>query len=329
MDKERTNNLAGGLMLLGAAFVWGVAFVFQVEGMDHVTPVTFMASRCLLASIFLAILVIVIRGPKNAFKFDVNTIKGGIGCGIFITIANNLQQIGVQYTTAGKAGFITAMYMLLVPIYGALIFRRRTELRIWIAVLIGAAGMYFLCIKEGFTIGQGDAYGIGCAIVFAGHIVCADYFAPKADAVKMSFLQFFVSFVLSTIWAFIAETPTLTQIWDARVSIAYCGFVSAGIGYTLQLLGQQRTRPEAASLIMSLESVFAALAGWVMLSEAMSGRELFGCALLFGAIILVQTGPAQKKPAVEAEKPEAAGSAGAEQEAPREPAMQDLPGKTE
>ena len=294
MAKERNNNLAGSFMLLGAAFVWGVAFVFQVEGMDHVTPVTFMASRCLLATVFLAVLVIAVRGPKDAFRFDINTIKGGIGCGIAITIANNLQQIGVQYTTAGKAGVITAMYMLLVPIYGAVIFRRRVSARTWLAVLIGAAGMYLLCIKEGFSIGQGDAYVIGCAFVFAGHIVCADHFAPKADAVKMSFLQFFVSFVLSTIWAFIAEKPTFTQIWDARVSIAYCGFVSAGIGYTLQLMGQQRTRPEAASLIMSLESVFAALAGWAMLREAMTARELLGCALLFGAIILVQTKAAEK-----------------------------------
>ena len=282
-------------MLLGAAFIWGVAFVFQVEGMDHITPVAFMASRCFLASVFLAILVVILRGPKNAFRFDANTLKGGLGCGLAITIANNLQQIGIQYTTAGKAGFITAMYMILVPIYGAVIFRRRTDLKTWLAVLIGAAGMYLLCIKEGFTIGQGDAYVIGCAVVFAGHIVCADYFAPKADAVKMSFLQFFVSFVLSTIWALIAESPTFEQIWDARVSIAYCGIMSAGVGYTLQLMGQQRTKPEAASLIMSLESVFAALAGWVMLKEAMSGRELLGCALLFGAIILVQSKPFGKK----------------------------------
>ena len=294
MATERTNNLAGGLMLLGAAFIWGVAFVFQVEGMDHVTPVTFMAARCLLASVFLAIVVIVVRGPKNAFRFDLPTLKGGLGCGLCITIANNLQQIGIQYTTAGKAGFITAMYMLLVPIYGALIFKRRITGRTAVAVLIGAAGMYLLCIKEGFTIGQGDAYVIGCAIVFAGHIVCADHFAPKADAVKMSFLQFFVSFVLSTIWAFIAETPSFEQICDARVSIAYCGLMSAGVGYTLQLMGQQRTKPEAASLIMSLESVFAALAGWVLLKEVMSGRELSGCVLLFAAVILVQTGPAGK-----------------------------------
>ena len=288
MEQTRKSNLAGNLMLLGAAFVWGVAFVFQVEGMDYVPPVTFMAARCLLASVFLAILVIVLRGPKNAFKFDKNTIKGGLACGLCITVANNLQQIGVQYTTAGKAGFITALYMLLVPIYGAILFRRRIKLKTWIAVLIGAAGMYLLCIKEGFTLGQGDAYVMGCAVVFAGHIVCADHFAPKADAVKMSFLQFFVSFVLSTIWAFIAETPTLEAIWAARVSIGYVGIVSAGVGYTLQLMGQQRTKPEAASLIMSLESVFAALAGWVMLSEVMSGRELFGCVLLFFAIILVQ-----------------------------------------
>ena len=275
------------MFLLGAAFIWGVAFVFQVEGMDHVPPVTFMAARCLLASVFLGLLVAVVRGPKEVFRFDKNTLKGGLGCGLCITVANNLQQIGIQYTTAGKAGFITAMYMLLVPIFGALIFRRRAGLKTWAAVLIGAFGMYLLCIKEDFTIGRGDAFVIGCAVVFSWHILCADHFAPKADAVKMSFLQFFVSFVLSTVWALIAEKPTLEAIWAASISIGYCGIMSAGVGYTFQLLGQQRTRPEAASLIMSLEAVFAALAGWVMLHEVMTGRELLGCVLLFGAIILV------------------------------------------
>ncbi|MBR5731646.1 MAG: DMT family transporter, partial [Firmicutes bacterium] len=148
-ERNGRSSIAGGLMLFGAAFIWGVAFVFQVEGMDHITPVTFMAARCLLASVFLAVLVIILRGPKDAFRFDKATLKGGLGCGICITIANNLQQIGIQYTTAGKAGFLTGLYMLLVPVFGALIFSRKVSLKTWIAVLIGAAGMYLLCIKEG------------------------------------------------------------------------------------------------------------------------------------------------------------------------------------
>ena len=287
--QDGKSGIAGPLALLGAAFVWGIAFVFQVEGTAFVPPVTFMAARCLLATIFLAVLLVILRGPAKAFRFSRSTLIGGIGCGVFITFANDLQQIGIQYTTAGKAGFLTAMYMLFVPLFGVILLKRREGLRTWIAVLIGAAGMYLLCIKERFTIGRGDLFEIACAVIFAGHILCADHFAPKSDAVQMSFLQFAVAFALSAVWALIAEAPTLGAIWDARVSIGYCGLVSAGIGYTLQLLGQQRSRPEVASLIMSLESVFAALAGWIILNERMNARELCGCALMFAAIILVQT----------------------------------------
>ena len=284
----KNKTLAGNLILLLGALIWGVAFVFQVEGMDHVPPVTFMASRCLLATIFLAMLAMIVYKPGNAFRFNKATLKGGIFCGLLITVANNLQQIGVQWTTAGKAGFITGLYMLLVPVYGAILFRKRVELKTWISVLIGAFGMYLLCIKEGFTMGKGDIFVLGCAVVFAGHIVCAGRYAGDAEPIKMSLLQFAVSFVLSTIWALLFEHPTLEAIWNARVSIAYCGIMSAGVGYTLQIWGQQKTKPEAAAIIMSLESVFAALAGWVMLSERMSLRELAGCVLLFAAIILVQ-----------------------------------------
>ena len=287
-------TLAGNLILLLGALIWGVAFVFQVEGMDHVPPVTFMAARCFLAVVFLAVLSVIVHGPKNAFKYNAATLKGGLLCGLLTTVANNLQQIGVQYTTAGKAGFITGLYMLLVPIYGAVLFKKKVALRTWAGVLIGAIGMYLLCIKEGFTIGNGDLYVLGCAVVFAGHIVCAGFFAKDAEPIKMSFLQFVVSFVLSTVWALLFEAPTFAAIWEARVSIIYCGILSAGVGYTLQLWGQQRTKPEAAAIIMSLESVFAALAGWVMLSERMSLRELSGCVLLFAAIIIVQIDPRKK-----------------------------------
>ena len=299
--KPGRSSLGGPLALFGAAFIWGVAFVFQVEGMDHCPPVTFMAARCFLAAVFLGTLVAIVRGPKEVFRFNEATLKGGIGCGLAITVANNLQQIGIQYTTAGKAGFITSMYMLFVPIFGALVLRRRAGLKTWIAVLIGAAGMYLLCIKEGLSIGRGDVFVFGCAVVFAWHILCADHFAPNADPIKMSFLQFLVSWIGSSIWALIAETPTWEGIWAARVSIAYVGIMSAGVGYTLQLVGQQRTKPEAASLIMSLEAVFAALAGWILLSEAMSARELAGCALLFIAIILVQTHRHQRDGSSDAE----------------------------
>ena len=295
-NKASARSIKGPLALLGAALVWGFAFAFQVEGMDHVPPVTFMAARCLLATIFLAVLLIILRGPKKAFRFSKDTIKGGIGCGLFMTLANDLQQIGIQYTTAGKAGFLTAMYMLFVPIFGVILLKRREGLKTWIAVLIGAVGMYFLSIKENFTLAPGDGFEIACAVVFAGHILCADHFAPKSDAVQMSFLQFAVACVISWIWAGLAEDPTLEGLWAARVSIAYVGVMSAGVGYTLQLIGQQRTRPEAASLLMSLESVFAVLAGWIMLGERMSPREILGCVLMFAAIVIVQLRSPEKAP---------------------------------
>ncbi len=291
----KNKTLAGNLILLLGALIWGVAFVFQVEGMDHVPPVTFMASRCFLATVFLAVLAMIVHKPANAFRFNKATLKGGVICGLLITAANNLQQIGIQYTTAGKAGFITGLYMLLVPIYGAILFRKRVDLKTWVSVLIGAFGMYLLCIKEGFSIGQGDLYVLLCAVVFAGYIVCAGYYAGDAEPIKMSMLQFAVSFVLSTVWALLFEHPTMAAIWDARVSIAYCGIMSAGVGYTLQIVGQQRTKPEAAAIIMSLESVFAALAGWALLSERMNLRELIGCVLLFAAIILVQVNLPRKQ----------------------------------
>ena len=294
---EKKNSALGPLMLLGAAMVWGVAFAFQVEGMEFVPPVTFMAARYVLAIAFLAILLVVTKGFKKAFSFSKDTLKGGLFCGIFLALATDLQQIGMQYTTAGKGGFITAMYILLVPVFGALFFRHREGLKTWISVLIGAVGMYLLCIKDGFSIDRGDAFVIACAFIFSGHILCADHLAPKADAMQMSFLQFTVAFVISAVWAFAAEKPTFEAIWAARVSIGYCGIMSAGVGYTLQLLGQQRTKPEVASLLMSPESVFAALAGWVMLGERMSARELIGCALMFCAIILVQIQPRDKRPA--------------------------------
>ena len=295
MENKR---IKGSIRLLITALVWGVAFVFQRTGMDHITPLTFMASRCVLASISLAIVLLIIRGPSKAFKFSKTTLRGGILCGIFMTVANNFQQVGMVSTTAGKAGFITAMYILLVPLGNFIIFKEKPPRVSILAVLLGAVGLFLLCVNEEFTIVPGDLWVMACSLMFTGHIICTDRFAEKADCVQMSFIQFVVCVVLGWIIAFIFEEPSWSGIREAWVSIAYCGIISAGLGYTLQILGQKYTEPATASLLMSFESVFAALSGAVLLHETMSGREAAGCVIMFVAILIVelwQFVPARKK----------------------------------
>lgn len=290
----KNKSVLGTILLFITAFIWGIAFVFQRTGMDSVGPLTFMASRCILAVGALSLVLLVKYGSKEAFKFDKSTLKGGLSCGILITIANNLQQIGMQYTNAGKAGFITAMYILLVPVFGVLFLKKKETVRVWLAVLLGAVGMYLLCITDSFTVTAGDLWIMGCAMFFSCHILCADNFAGKSDPLKMSFLQFLICTVLGLILAFVFETPEWTGILNAKAAILYCGVLSACVGYTLQIVAQRWVEPTTASLVMSLESVFAVLSGWLILHETMSSREIIGCVVMFAAIILVETKPSQK-----------------------------------
>jgi drug/metabolite transporter (DMT)-like permease len=285
----KNKKVLGSTLLFITAFVWGVAFVFQRTGMEHIGPASFMAARCVLAVIALGIVLIFAKGPVKAFKFNKATIKGGMICGVLLTLANNLQQTGMVYTTAGKGGFITALYIILVPLGNWLFFRKKPRPLVLAAIFLGAAGLYLLSVKDNFTVTKGDFFVMLCAIVFTGHILVTDRMVDKVDPVQMSFLQFVVCALLGWIWAFIAEEPTLTSIIEARVAIAYCGVISAGVGYTCQIVGQKYTEPATASLIMSLEALFAALSGWLLLQETMSGRELIGCAIMFIAIILVET----------------------------------------
>ncbi len=275
-------------MLFITALIWGVAFVFQRTGMDHIGPISFMAARCTLAVIVLGIVLIVIKGPSKAFKINKQTATGGLICGLLLTFANSFQQMGMVYTTAGKGGFITALYIILVPLANWLFFKKKPKPLVLIAVFLGTVGLYLLSIKDDFTIGKGDFLVMLCAVIFTGHILVTDKFGGKVDAVQMSFVQFAVSAVLGWIWAFAAEEPTPAALMDARVAIAYCGIFSAGVGYTLQIVGQKYTEPATASLIMSLESLFAAFSGYLLLQETMSSRELIGCAIMFVAIILVE-----------------------------------------
>ena len=196
--------------------------------------------------------------------------------------------MGIVYTTAGKAGFITAMYMIIVPVIGFVLFKKRNTWIVWLAVLIGVAGMYLLCITEGFTLTRGDTLVCICAVLFSGHILCCDYFVQRGEPIWISAIQFVTCSALSAVAACILETPTWEKVVSAAIPILYCGILSGGVGYTLQIIAQKFTDPTIASLLMSLESVFAVLAGAILLHERMTPREMAGCAVMFIAILLVQ-----------------------------------------
>ena len=299
----------GNLLLLLTSLIWGCAFVAQSVGMDHVGPFTFQCARSLLGSaVLIPVFLTLDHRKKRAGTYVKPTkeekkalVKAGILCGVIMTVAANLQQIGIQYTTAGKAGFITAMYILIVPILG-LFLGRKVPLRLWLCVIIAALGLYLLSVPEGFTgINKGDVYIFLCAIVFAVHIMVIDHYVDRVDGVRLSFLQFLVCGILSAVLMFALEDPSWEGILGAGTSIAYAGILSCGIAYTLQIVGQKYTNPTMASLILSLESVFAVLGGIVMLREIPTVREALGCLLMFSAIIIPQL--PERKVHEEAEEP--------------------------
>ena len=291
-------NTLGSLLLTLTAMIWGTSFAFQRVGMESIEPITFTAARMSLASLAIwAVSFLLrqrekknppVRTDEEEKAYRKATLVGGLFCGVFLTAASLFQQIGMLTTSAGKAGFITALYMLLVPVFNFVLFRKRNTLLVWIGVLIGVAGMYLLCVKEGFRLTHGDTLVCICAVLFSGHILCADYFTRKGDPVRIAAIQSLMVCVVSAVLAVITEEPSWEKIVSAAVPILYCGVVSAGAGYTLQLVGQKYTDPTIASLLMSLESVFAVIAGSVLLKERMTTREAIGCVIMFAAILLVQ-----------------------------------------
>jgi drug/metabolite transporter (DMT)-like permease len=229
-----------------------------------------------------------IMSRKERAAYRRNTIIGGICCGAFLAAASIFQQMGIVYTTAGKAGFITAMYMLLVPVIGFLFLGKRNSWIVWLAVLMGVVGMYLLCMTESLHLGRGDTLVCICAVLFSGHILCCDHYAVLGNPIRISAIQFASCTVISSIAALILEQPSWAKIVSAAIPILYCGLISGGLGYTLQIIAQKYTDPAVASLLMSLESVFAVIAGALLLGERMTGRELLGCVIMFAAIVLVQ-----------------------------------------
>lgn len=286
--------LKQSLLLLLCSTIWGLAFVAQSVGMEYVGPFTFSAIRNYIGAI---VLLPFIFANKNRQKNGIipdeshqtkNLWKGGIICGFFLFVATNLQQYGILYTTIGKSGFITAMYIVIVPIFG-LFMHKPVGKKLWFGVLIAVIGLYYLCMpKGGFTIQLGDIYLLGCAILFSLQILSVDYYAPLVNPIKLACIQFISCAVFSTICMLLFEAPSLENIMLAWLPILYAGALSSGVAYTLQIVGQRGLNPTLASLIMSLESVISLLSGWIILGEKLSRRELIGCLIMFIAIILVQ-----------------------------------------
>lgn len=283
----KKKQLGNSLLLLLTATIWGSAFVAQSVGMEYVGPFTFTFSRSIIGGIVLLPCILFLGKWKKGFATKVEWL-GGICCGIALCFASNFQQVGMQYTTVGKAGFITALYVVLVPIFG-IFMKKRVSLLIWGCVAVSVAGLYLLCIPAGeFTLAFGDLLVLICALLFSAHILVIDYFSPKGDGVVISCIQFFTCGILSGIPMLIFENPSTGSMLDAKWSILYAGVLSSGVAYTLQVVAQKNVNPTVASLIMCLESVVAVLAGWIILGEEMSSREIWGCVLMFASIVVAQ-----------------------------------------
>lgn len=304
----KKSSIKSPLLLFLTAVIWGTAFVAQSVGMDYVGGFTFNFARCIIGGIVLIPCIFFLDKRKEheeekeglrtddrgAGKDDLSEgkrkkmlLSGGICCGVALFVASNLQQYGIKYTTVGKAGFITAMYIVLVPVIG-IFLKKSVGWKVWISVALAVAGLYLLCITDGFAPGFGDLLVLLCAFAFAVHILVIDYFTPWVDGVRMSCIQFFVCGILSGMAMLLFEHPDFSSMLAAWMPILYAGVLSCGVAYTLQIIGQKGMDPTIASLILSLESVVSVLAGWLVLGQKLSTRELSGCVLMFVAIILAQ-----------------------------------------
>lgn len=285
MDKKFRSVFFLGL----TSIIWGLAFVFQSTGMDHVGPYTYNFGRGLLAGISLLILILVRpKSMKEDHEVDKKlTIKGGIVIGLCLAVGQNLQQLGIVYTDVGKAGFLTTLYIVFIPIL-YLFFGKKPDRKVFICVLLAAVGLYFISIKEGFVIEKGDILLILGAIGYAVHLMVIAHYSPKTDNVMLSCIQFFVYSIISLIIALFTEDVTLQGLWDARISLLYTGVLSSAVGYTISIVALKDFDATIGSLILSLESIVAAIAGAAVLHQFLTPRETFGCAIVFLATVLAQ-----------------------------------------
>lgn len=302
MKTNTTLQKRNSLILALTSFIWGISFVAQSEGGDAIGPYSFNCIRSFIGALFLVLIISITDKAGLTKKPENKTAKrtlltGGVLCGIVLCIATNLQQMGIYLgTPAGKAGFLTACYILLVPILG-IFFKKKCGLNVWFAVAITLVGLYLLCIDGRFYIQLSDMLVMICAFCFSIHIMVIDYFSPKVDGLRMSCIQFFTVGVLTFLPMILVDIRKLGSLtlWldgftnlDAWIPLLYAGIFSCGIAYTLQIIGQKGVNPTVASLIMSLESVFSVLAGWVLLKEKLNAKELTGCLLIFIAVVLAQ-----------------------------------------
>ena len=315
----KTHKLRNTFFLFLTAMIWGAAFVAQSVSMDYIGPFTFICLRSVIGGLFLIPVIIVLDGIRKKSQNEsadvVNSenilhieteekqrlswknkqlIEGGIVCGIFLFFANCFQQTGIQYTTVGKAGFITTFYIIIVPLIG-LFFKKYCGILTWIGVVVALAGLYFLCITQKLTIQRGDALILCCSVLYAGQILAIDHYNPFVDGVKMSCIQFLTGGILGAVFMLLFENPSIAMILSAAGPILYTGIMSTGLGYTLQIVGQKGLNPTVAALILSLESVFSALSGYLFLHQVLTTRELIGCALMFIAIVLAQLPDIRRK----------------------------------
>lgn len=299
--------LRQSVLLFLTAVIWGVAFVAQSAGMEYVGPFTYNGARCILGGLVLIPCVALLDRMQQTSQDKNSTVRqdsitrekkvnpwsdrelllGGICCGIILFAASNFQQFGIQYTSVGKAGFITAMYILLVPVMG-LFIHKKVGLKVWIGVAFAVCGLYLLCMTNGLKLEKGDTMVLICAFIFSLHILVIDYYSPKVDGVRMSCIQFWVCGILSLVCALLFENPSFGSIVTAWQPVCYGGIMSCGVAYTLQIVGQKDMNPTVASLILSLESVVSVVAGFLILHQTMSRRELLGCCMMVIAIVLAQ-----------------------------------------
>ena len=287
-------QLRGSAYLVLAALIWGMAFSAQSEGSEHMGPLSFTAVRSLITFAALLLLALVsgrVARARGAAADDQPIgayLKLGLPLGLVMFLATVLQQIGISHTTVAKSGFITALYIVIVPLLGLALFRRRVAPAVWISVALSVVGLALLCLKEDFSVGYGDLITLGCAAAFAVHIVAVDRYAAHLSAPKLCCVQFGVSGALALVAALLLETIRVSDMLACWPSLLYVGIASGALGYTLQIAGQRYTEPTLASLILCLESVFAALGGWLLLGQTLLPREFAGCAVMLASCVLAQ-----------------------------------------
>jgi drug/metabolite transporter (DMT)-like permease len=290
----KSQAIRADLLMLLAAAIWGFAFVAQREGMETMGPFLFNTARFIIGTVFLLPIVWYLSKKKKISTGKETSTKklwvAGTVAGLFLFTASSFQQVGIQYTTAGKAGFITGLYIFFVPLIG-IFFGQRTGSGTWLGAFIAVIGLYLLSINEDFSIARGDLLQLICAVFFAAHVLVIGYVAKRMDPLKLSLIQYLVSGVLSFFIAIAIEVITWQMIVDTAIPLLYAGIMSIGVGYTLQVVAQQHAKSSHAAIILGLEGAFAVLGGWLILDENLSTRGLIGCGLMLSGMFLSQLLP--------------------------------------